>query len=283
MKVASSPWLSTFGCLTLFMLSGFANAQDRNIVWKDARDLPSFDVVSVRPESLISPTAVRFQSGHLLARQVTLTRLISVAYGIPNLAQLTGLSGVFESSTFTIEAKTREDTSYAQMRLMLQRALIERFGLQARVERRRIPVFHLMTTGSLPSSVTSKPVDACPGQALQSPETSTPCTSLIFLGSGLLASNLTMAEFALQLGQLSASITGVDAPILDRTKLTERYSFRVNFSVPPGALVGLRTNSSPDLPHFTTALREQLGLRLERAEEETSVFVVTSVRQPTPN
>jgi hypothetical protein len=32
MKVASSPWLSTFGCLTLFMLSGFANAQDRNIV-----------------------------------------------------------------------------------------------------------------------------------------------------------------------------------------------------------------------------------------------------------
>jgi hypothetical protein len=76
--------------------------------------------------------------------------------------------------------------------------------------------------------VTSKPVDACPGQALQSPETSTPCKAF-FLGSGLLASNLTMAEFALQLGQLSASITGVDAPILDRTKLTERYSFRREF------------------------------------------------------
>jgi hypothetical protein len=41
-------------------------------------------------------------------------------------------------------------------------------------------------------------------------------------------------------------------------------------------------SANPDLPSFVTALREQLGLKLERARGLVDVVVIDSVERPTP-
>ena len=41
-------------------------------------------------------------------------------------------------------------------------------------------------------------------------------------------------------------------------------------------------SANPDLPSFVTALREQLGLKLERARGLVDVLVIDSVEMPTP-
>jgi len=44
-----------------------------------------------------------------------------------------------------------------------------------------------------------------------------------------------------------------------------------------------RETVNPDLPSFEGALREQLGLRLERTRGPAPVIVIEGVERPTPN
>jgi uncharacterized protein (TIGR03435 family) len=46
---------------------------------------------------------------------------------------------------------------------------------------------------------------------------------------------------------------------------------------------GLRVNKDPNLPSFTTALPEQVGLKLESARGPVDVLVIDSAEQPTPD
>jgi len=66
--------------------------------------------------------------------------------------------------------------------------------------------------------------------------------------------------------------------VVDRTGLTGQWRFDFYYSSedPSG-----RTN--PDLPSFEGAIREQLGLRLDRTRGSAPVIVIESVERPTPN
>lgn len=62
------------------------------------------------------------------------------------------------------------------------------------------------------------------------------------------------------------------APVIDRTGLTGTYRYDVYFGpdVPQDV-------SNPELPNFTTAAREQLGLRFERTRGTVDILVIEQV------
>jgi uncharacterized protein (TIGR03435 family) len=73
----------------------------------------------------------------------------------------------------------------------------------------------------------------------------------------------------------------VDRPIVDRTGLTGTFEWElisgIRLDGPEGRWI------PPDAPPLDTALRDQLGLRLEAQTARSEVFVTDSVQMPTQN
>jgi uncharacterized protein (TIGR03435 family) len=67
-------------------------------------------------------------------------------------------------------------------------------------------------------------------------------------------------------------------PVVDKTGLTGRYSFVLNFE--PAARAGKEETGKPSV---FTALEEQIGLKLVPAKEPVEVLVIDSIEQPAAN
>jgi uncharacterized protein (TIGR03435 family) len=81
-----------------------------------------------------------------------------------------------------------------------------------------------------------------------------------------------MAAFADQLSKAA------DRPVVDMTDLTGRYTFELTYTPDLSATV----SEAP--PPLSTALLEQLGLKLERRETQMEVLVIeTADKTPTGN
>ena len=81
-----------------------------------------------------------------------------------------------------------------------------------------------------------------------------------------------MAQLATSLGE------AMDAPVLDETGLSGKYDFSLDLT--PYAIAGER----PDISSMmATAVREQLGLKLEPRRAATEVLVIDRLEKPTEN
>jgi uncharacterized protein (TIGR03435 family) len=86
------------------------------------------------------------------------------------------------------------------------------------------------------------------------------------------------------LGTILARLPAVSRRVLDRTGLTGRFDFDLEWT-PMVTPTGVPAPAGPNDagPSIFTALQEQLGLKLESTSETVSVLVVDSVNQPSPN
>jgi uncharacterized protein (TIGR03435 family) len=77
----------------------------------------------------------------------------------------------------------------------------------------------------------------------------------------------------------------VETPVFDRTGLTGNFAGTLYFAADPnaGPFAGRAPEPDPGLPSFTSALRDQFGIRLESTRGPVEVMVIDSVRQPTEN
>ena len=64
---------------------------------------------------------------------------------------------------------------------------------------------------------------------------------------------------------------------MDRTGIQGNYGFELRFA-PAG-----NSNPDPDRPELLTALREQLGLKLEATRAPLDVLVIDGAERPTAN
>ena len=95
-------------------------------------------------------------------------------------------------------------------------------------------------------------------------------------------------EVTSQLATMLGNMLG--RPIYDRTNLTGSFDIQLEYTpdqmpqLPPGVTLppGL-TLPSPDGPSLSTALQEQLGLKLENTRGPVDVIVIDSVSQPEPD
>lgn len=198
------------------------------------------------------PIRVPPQGRCLLTRQ-SLKALIAFAYYPDYLTTLrdedrvTGGPAWVSSDLFDVEGKADDVASATQAQLvtMLRQLLIARFKLETHTEQREVSGYALMVEKN--------------GPKMEPGTSESHSISGGLPGHGMSAKNADMALVAWQLARFV-----VKAPVIDRTGLSGGY----NFTLP----VTSDINSSG--PSIFTALREELGLRLDTTKVPTDVIVI---------
>ena len=109
------------------------------------RAAPSFDVASVKKSS---PEAqgggFRFEDGgRAIITNFTLKNLIMVAWHLRDFQVISGPAWL-DSERFDIEARAEGNPDQEASRMMLRSLLIDRFGLEIRVEQKELPTYALL-------------------------------------------------------------------------------------------------------------------------------------------
>lgn len=236
--------------------------------------VPAFDVVSIKSLAGMARARMpgaRQSEGRFARAATTLRQLIQYAYDVQPL-QVTGGPAWVSTSRFQIDARTERTTTPAQMRAMVRQMLAERFALEVHIDVRERPIYRMVvarTDGKLGPSIYRIDDAACGGSDPQ------PCDLAAWSG-GLTSSGMGLEQLAVALFNRSQS-TGVDRPVVDHTGLAGMFGFTLMFSSPDTA------PHLSDHPSIFTALREQLGLKLEPARGPVELLVIDSVEQPTAN
>ena len=167
---------------------------------------------------------------------------------------------------------------------MTRALLFDRFGMRAHAETRELPVYALMPVkagvlgpGLKPTGEcgpAKPPVDA-PGQPL-------PC-GILQAGAGQLSATGTTMQTVASAAMNLASYTGVDRIVLDRSGLTGNYAFDLRFTPVGQGGAPAPTPDAMPRPDFFTALREELGLKLEPQRVPIEVLVIDGIERPTPD
>jgi uncharacterized protein (TIGR03435 family) len=243
--------------VTAVALAGFAIA---TAVAQPAR--ATFEVVSVKiNRSGEIPMRITAPPGRFEATNVTARLLILNSYGLPDfrLANLPAWAG---DERFDAAGRAAGPASRDEISAMVRSMLEDRFQLRAHRETRELPTYALA-----PASP-----DRRPGVALRTssidcsaPEDRSKCNTRIT--------------------RLAATLTGIVGRVItDETGLPGAYDLELTFApegpLPPGALPAA---ADSDAPSLFTALREQLGLRLDGRRGPVEVLVVDSIERPTPD
>ena len=221
---------------------------------------PVFEVAAIKPGNPQSRQLRTLISagGRLTAENVTLRTLIEDAYELKPF-QLTGGPRWMDSDTFAVLAKGAESATNAQVRLMLQSLLAERFQLSMRRERKEQTVYSLVVKGTLKLEPAKEG-----GRQLMS--------TTVGRGPGsnrVVFKNTTMVKLADVLSRQTERL------VEDRTGLSGEFDFE---------LYATRDVSEPNpfIAPFAPAL-PQLGLKLESQKGPVEVFVVDRAEKPSEN
>lgn len=253
------------------------------------KGVPAFEVVSVKPNASgdANSTSIVQPGARYTATNATLRMLIKTAYQVHD-DQIAGGPGWMNTDRFDVTARGAGNPSTTefvnQARLMLRAALTDRFQLALRRETRDIPVYALMLASregrfgpqfrrtdekcSAPSTPLPVASDA------PEPVPDLPCDAG-FSRSGHVGARA--RDFSTLVRSLS---TWTDRVLIDRTELSGRFDWDLQWTP---------ESSSPDvtavanrLP-LVTALREQLGMKLEAQRSAAEVIVVDRAERPQPD
>lgn len=225
-----------------------------------AQSPPGFEVASIRAavNDGRGTSFDMFEGGRLRVTSVTLYGLIKSAWMLQS-SQVTGPAWL-DDDRYDIDAKSghpeRIDTEHLQP--LLQSLLADRFALKFHWETRELPVYALVVDKS--GAILKENRDA-------------PITILnTRRGSGkvrIVGAKISMEELARSIG------TELGRMVVDETELPGRYD--VNFEWEA------ETAADSLSPSIFTALREQLGLKLESTNGPVKVLVVDSAQKASPN
>jgi uncharacterized protein (TIGR03435 family) len=235
---------------------------------------PSFEVASVRLNTVNGPTEIvpRRSGDRVSMHNIQLGQVVAYAYHIANPAwELAGNYRLPDGwNWYDIETIAPGSPDDDQVRLMFQTLLEDRFQLRVHRESREMPTYDLVIGkgGSKLTPATSDSQVTVDGKNISS-GTATMAGGRD--GVHLMGKGVTTA-------QLASSLSGrFSAPVRDRTGLTGTFDYNVVFS---------RDDSPSDvseLPTLLTALRQELGLRLEKSKGAVEVLIVDHIEKPTPN
>ena len=97
--------------------------------------------------------------------------------------------------------------------------------------------------------------------------------------------NLEMTARGVPMSDLADALSDqIDRTVVDKTGLTGKYSFNLDFSPSSGVgPAGGSADASDPGPTIFNALEDQAGLRLQRGTETIDVVVVDHVERPAAN
>jgi len=229
----------------------------------------TFEVASVKlsksPDAamLFTPAMVDAASGHMrvpgVGGNVTITNwslitLINAAWDL-GPGQMSGGPAWLGSDRYDIVAKTSPNATQADLRIMLQALLAERFGLVTHRETKETAVYALV---------------APKGAAKLKPAAGDQRLPVIFAPPARLMGNgSSMPALALALTRPAGR------KVVDRTDIAGAFDFTLTWSADDGA---------DGAPSLFTALQDQLGLKLEPQKGQSEILVVDHAdRVPSAN
>jgi uncharacterized protein (TIGR03435 family) len=236
---------------------------------------PRFEVASVKPNhtdaqpfGLVGgdPGGVRFTN-------IQLRDLIRRAYRLQE-HQLLGGPNWIRADRFDVVAKTTGPASVNAKWSMMRALLAERFKLRVHTENRNLLVYHLLRArkdGKLGPRLTRSSLPCVEGQAQ-------PCAVMGISRSGELSARVDTMDDFIRRGLMF--ILGVT--VIDGTGLQGNFDIDLKWipESPTPPLDGRTGDAESDASIFT-AIREQLGLKLEPRRGAVEVLVIDSVEHPT--
>ena len=225
-------------------------------------DQPGFEVATIRPTGP-NPSRTGFRiNGHRVSMtNETVNNVIELAYAV-HKEQIEGCPAWCGNDRYDIEgiADINGEPSFKQMQGMYQALLADRFGLKFHKEKKELSVYALRLDNGSAKLIKSKgDPNAQPDQEGNQ--------------NGMTVTNASMSDLALMLQFM------LDRPVVDQTNLAGKYDLHLKWTpadAPP--------NTAPDAPPgLFTAIREQLGLKLEPTKAMDDVLMVDHVDKPTPN
>jgi uncharacterized protein (TIGR03435 family) len=242
--------------------------------------IPQFDVISVKPGK-DTLTRMQFTPDGLRGSGVTVRFLLYEGYGGINHEQVVGEPAWSNTQGFDIEAKVAPadapalgKMTFEQRRTMFQSILADRFKLVVHHETRELPIYVLSVAKGGPKLKPSAPDDPA-GQA--------PRRTGVMLTKGKVTAN--DAKLSTLVTVLSRTI---GRTVIDQTGLTGNYDFTLEYAPeeggppPPGGGV-LPASPSDSAPSIFTAIKEQLGLKLDSTKGTVDVIVIDHIEKPGEN
>lgn len=252
---------------------------------------PTFEVATIKPAA---PDArgsfIRFMpGGSMQITNMPLRMVLSFAYDVRDF-QVSGGPGWVGSERYDINAKSepstgaqtapddprkmtdeQRKTNGEQIRQRLQALLAERFQLAIHRETKEAPIYALVVAKNGPKLQESQ---GGVGPSLMGRARGQ------FEGKGALMEMLANV-LSMQVGR----------PVVDKTGLTGKYDFKLEWTPDPGQGPGPLGIPGPDAPpppdpngpSLFAAVQEQLGLRLESTKGPIETIVIDRVEKPSEN
>lgn len=255
--------------ISIKLLSRKATPEDRGFV----ADLEP-DGISVRVVTLIG----------LLQSAYAEIDPSSSGFGL-KVEQIVGVPNWANTAMYAIEGKVDPSVAIELRKLspiqqnlarahMLRAMLADRFKLKAHPENREGPVYYLVIAKNRPKLKQATPGETYPksrfggdqaGFVVMS-QSEPGSTKRLGLGAPMERLTITLSAW-------------LHCPVIDKTGLTGKYDFQLQWTAKEGAETGPEAN----WPSLFTAIQEQLGLKLESGKGPVPVLVIDHVEMPSGN
>jgi uncharacterized protein (TIGR03435 family) len=262
-----------------------------------------FDVASIKRSAVTGRVGSPLPApGQITAVGITARTLVTRAY--PALTPPFEIVGMpsWGDDTYDVAVRFRPNTTNAEQQQMWRALLADRMKLAAHYETRERPAYALVlarSDGKLgpnlkPSTLTCPPPEpgvrpTPPPQAVRDAqlaavtEKKAPSAEIeaLMMGQCRVAISVgdTMYAGAFSLGNFGSLLQStVERQVVDRTGLTGLYAIKFTYARRPSP-----TRGPDDPPSVFTALREQLGLKLESTMVGAQVLVIDHIERPTEN
>lgn len=229
-----------------------------------------FDAASVKavqPENL-APNRITADPGRLRAQSVSIDALIAYAYDVEP-AQIVNLKS--ELARYDVEGKADGAYSRAELRVMLQALLAERFHLKFHREKREMPVLRLVIGKDLKLKATGLAEPDPRGFTLRASER----------GPSFLKAKATAMSLQWLADDLSAHLSKL---VVDDTGLKGVFEFEVDFEFDSEDVRDVRVPVREASNHIREGMLSAMGLKLQTGKKApVEVLVIDQVDRPEAN
>ncbi len=222
-----------------------------------------FAVATIKPSAQDTPPLTQIRGNRFATEGTTFVDVFKYAYNVqPN--EIVGGPEWLRTEKFDILAdpETEKRPSSDEMKAMVQRLLVERFHVAMHKEQKVLSVY------ALQKAVDSPKLTKSAGN-----EGGIPAVGYDPRGE-LEVGNATMTNFA---GFLQRFV--LDRPAVDQTGIEGRFDLVLRWT-PDDVRGGGSAGDAGAEPELFTAMKEQLGLKLQATKAGVDVFVVDRAEKP---